>query len=77
MTNKRPRIPLDGHYSCSEAAQLLGVDRRTIYRWRELGYIRTKEHLYTSLPFIEGREILKVYDVCTWQKKKARPSRAA
>lgn len=69
MTNTRPRVALDGQYSMTEAAALLKVDRKTIYRWRTSGYIKTKIHRYTKLPFLEGREILKVFDVYDYQKK--------
>jgi len=72
MTHTRPRVALDGHYSITEAAGLLGIDRKTLYRWRQLGYIKTKQHRFTKLPFVDGREILKVYDVFDWQKKNAR-----
>ena len=62
MTTSRPRVVLDGQYSMSDAARILGVDRKTIYRWRACGYMVTKKHRYTSRPFVLGREILKMYD---------------
>ena len=64
MTTNRPRVSLDGHYCMTEAAALLGVDRKTIYRWRKIGYLKTKKHRFNNRPFILGRDILKLYDLC-------------
>ena len=47
----------------TEAATLLGVDRKTIYRWRKCGYLKTKIHRFNRRPFILGREILKLYEL--------------
>jgi len=44
----RPHVALDGHYSITEAAILLGKSRRTLYRWcpqdiiNENGLFQTK-----------------------------------
>lgn len=40
MTNERPNVSPASRYCESEAARLLGVDRRTVARWRESGQIR-------------------------------------
>ena len=40
MTNERPKVSPSSRYCESEAARLLGVNRRTIARWRESGQIR-------------------------------------
>lgn len=48
----------------TEAAALLGVNRKTIYRWRECGYLKTKIRRINKLPYVEGREILKIFDLC-------------
>lgn len=58
----RPRIPLDGHYTFVEAAALLGKDRRTIYRWRKMGYLPETRSRLMSKGFILGKHILKAYD---------------
>ena len=55
---------LDGHYSVTEAAAILGVDRKTIYRYRQNGYMKEKHHRYNKRPFVTGREILKIFDAC-------------
>lgn len=62
MTNNRPHVALDGQYSMTEAAALLKVSRRTIYRWKDCGYLKTKKHRYNNRPFILGRDILRIYD---------------
>ena len=64
MTTSRPHVTLDGRYSMTEAAVLLGVNRKTIYRWRECGYLKTKIRRINKLPYVEGREILKIFDLC-------------
>lgn len=64
MVNSKPRVALDGQYSMSEAASLLGVNRKTIYRWRKCGYLKTKMHRYNKRPFIVGREIVKLFELC-------------
>lgn len=63
MTNIRPRVALDGHYSMAETASLLEVDPSTVYRWRRSGYMKTHHYRHSKLPFIFGREILKIFDV--------------
>lgn len=63
MTNSRPRIALNDTFNFQEAADLLGVDRRTIYRWRRMGYIKvTKPRKVNKREYILGKELLKVYD---------------
>jgi len=64
MTNTRPNVALDGRYSMVETAALLGVDRRTIYRWRKSGYLKQKRRRFNNRPFITGREIIKIFEVC-------------
>ena len=63
MTTRRPRVALDGHYSMAETASILDVDRKTIYRWRQLGYLRTRHYRHNKLPFVLGREIVRLYDI--------------
>lgn len=63
MTNTRPRVAQDGRYNYEEAATLLGVDRRTIYRWRKLGYLaETKSRIIKGKSYILGKHILRVWD---------------
>lgn len=62
MTSSRPRVALDGQYTMTDAARILGVDRKTIWRWRECGYMKSRTHRHNRRPFVLGREILKMYD---------------
>lgn len=63
MTNTRPRVALDGQYSFTEAAAILGVDRKTIYRWRRLGYLpETKPRRVNRRSYILGKYIVRVFD---------------
>lgn len=62
MVTTRPRVALDGQYTMTEAARLLGVDRKTIWRWRDCGYMKDHKHRHNSRSFVLGREILKMYD---------------
>ena len=63
MINTRPRISLTDTFNFQEAADLLGVSRRTIYRWRQMGYIKvTKPRRVNRREYILGKELLKVYD---------------
>ena len=66
MTNKRPHVTMDGRYSFAEAAAILGVDRKTIYRWRKMGYLpETAPRKVNKRPVILGKHILRVFDaVC-------------
>ena len=58
----RPHVALDGMYSITEAAVLLGKDRTTLYRWKKIGFLKVKRHRFNKMPFILGREILRIYD---------------
>lgn len=63
MTNTRPHVALEGHYSFEEAAVLLGVDRRTIYRWRKMGYLpETKPRRVNRRSYILGKHIARAFD---------------
>lgn len=64
MTNSRPHVALDGQYSMTEAAAILKVDPKTIYRWRQSGYLKTKQHRHNKRPFVLGRDILRIFDAC-------------
>lgn len=59
----RPHIVLDAHYSFADAAEILGKDRRTIYRWRKLGYLpETKSRKYNRKSYILGKHILRAFE---------------
>ena len=63
MTNTRPKVAADGHYSFTETAMLLGVDRKTIYRWRKLGYLpETRSRRFNRHSYVLGKHILIAFD---------------
>lgn len=64
MVNTRPSVRLTDQFSMVETANVLGVDRKTIYRWRKCGYLKTKHCRHGNREYILGSEILKIYDVC-------------
>jgi excisionase family DNA binding protein len=65
MTSTRPNVALDGHYSISEAASLLGVHRKTIYRWIGNGYMKKRSYRHSRRPFVVGTEIIKIFNACS------------
>lgn len=59
----RPKVVLDGHYSFADAAELLGKDPKTIYRWRKLGYLpETKSRKFNRKSYILGKHILRAFE---------------
>lgn len=66
MTHVRPKVSPEGRYSFAEAAEILEVDPKTIYRWRKLGYLpQTAPRKVNRRPCILGKHILRVFDaVC-------------
>ena len=63
MTNTRPHVAQDGRYSFAEAASLLGVDRKTIYRWRKLGYLpETRPRRINGRSSILGKHIIRAFE---------------
>ena len=61
---ERPKVCLDGHYSMTETAELLNKDRRTIYRWRKIGFLKTKKYRHCNREYVLGREINRLFGVC-------------
>ncbi len=63
MTNERPNVSPAARYCESEAARLLGVDRRTVARWRESGQIRPVlgMGIRSGRVYYKGTEIERVW----------------
>lgn len=61
MTNVLPKIARDGFYSTADAAHLLEVDRKTIYRWKQAGYIKAKRNKRNNRDYFMGYELMKVF----------------
>lgn len=63
MTHLRPKVSPEGRYSFAEAAALLEVDPKTIYRWRKQGYLpETAPRRVNRRACILGKHILRVFD---------------
>lgn len=63
MTNTRPNIRPNDTFLFTEVATLLGVDRKTIYRWRKLGYLPvTRPRMVNRRSYVLGKHILRVWD---------------
>ena len=63
MTNTRPNVRPNDTFLFTEAAKLLGVDRKTIYRWRKLGYLPvTRPRMVNHRCYVLGKHILRVWD---------------
>lgn len=63
MTTERPRVSPAGRYTQAQAARLLGVDRRTVMRWRDSGHIRSLDlqGCSSGRVYYKGSEILKAW----------------
>ena len=59
MNIEKPQISPTGKYSTAQAAQILGVDRRTILRWHKSGMLRGT--YYGSKKYYKGVELIRAY----------------
>lgn len=57
MVNVPPNVPDEGRYSIGEAAIILGINRSTLLRHSELGYIKFGVRRNNARKFYVGREI--------------------
>lgn len=62
MTPERPNVSPASRYNESEAARILGVNRRTIARWRESGQIRpTAMGIKSGRVYYKGSELQRAW----------------
>ncbi len=62
MTPHKPNINPAGRYTISETSSLLGVNRRTVMRWRDNGTIRQLLHgVKSGRVYFQGAEIIKAW----------------
>ena len=61
ITSTRPDVPLDKQCSIAEAADLLGVRPKTVYRWIAKGLVKARKKRVNNAQFIYGREIIRVW----------------
>lgn len=62
MSGARPDIDPRGRYNESDAARLLGVNRCTLYRWRQAGIISPRPQKHTGRPRYVGADLLELFD---------------
>ncbi len=62
MVPIKPQCEPQGRYTQKEAAALLGVNRHTIKRWEESGYIRFQIRKAGRTKFTTGQQILKCWE---------------
>lgn len=57
ITSEEPKVAINKRYSISEAACLLGIDRKTLRKYTAAGYIRCGIHKYNMKKFYTGYDI--------------------
>lgn len=62
MVSTKPVCDPDGRYTQKEAAALLGVDRHTVKRYEDDGYIKFKIRKAGRRKVTTGQQILKCWD---------------
>lgn len=62
MTTSRPNVDPDGLYNQREAAAALGVERHTIKRYEENGYIKFRVRKAGRGKVTTGKEICKCWE---------------
>lgn len=61
MTSTEPKVSDSGWYDTGQTALALGVDRRTIARHTEKGYIKCKVRKCNNRRVYSGREIKRYW----------------
>jgi len=62
MTTECPLVNPFGHYSKTQTATILSVDRKTIYRYCRDGKLYLHYNKITSKNYILGKDILKLWE---------------
>ena len=62
MVTIKPVCNPDGRYSQREAAELLGVERHTIRRYEQNGYLKFGVRKAGRAKFTTGRQIIKCWE---------------
>ena len=63
MVNEEPKVSPNGRYNLSEAAKMLGVGRKTLYRYKETGKLAINYRKCNNLPYIKGSDITKCWQM--------------
>jgi len=72
MINVIPKIARDGFYSTADAAELLAVDPRTIYRWKKAGYLKAKKNWRNGRDYFMGYDLIRVMGFTPSARKMSR-----
>lgn len=61
MTAIEPQVSLTGRYSIGEASAILGINRGTLRRYTDAGYIKCGFRRVSARRFYLGSEILRFW----------------
>lgn len=61
MTTEMPQLSPNARLNTSQASRALGVDRSTLRRWEERGYIRARFNRDTGRAYWRGEDIVKLW----------------
>lgn len=61
MTALEPEVSLTGRYSIGEASKILGINRSTLRRYTNAGYIKCGFRRESARRFYLGSEILRFW----------------
>lgn len=61
LTCTEPNVAPTGRYSTMETSRVLGIDRKTLQRYADKGYIRRRHRAKTFRPFYLGQDILSFW----------------
>ena len=62
VTSLPEKVDLNGYYTQTQAAKLLGVSYFSVHRWISYKLIETVMSRRTSVPLIKGKEIVRFYN---------------
>lgn len=62
MINTRPNVDPEGRYNQKETAEILCIDRSTVKRYEENGYILFKVRKAGKHKITTGKQILKCWE---------------
>ena len=61
MVTEQPQVNPAGRYSVNQTVELLGISRRTLYRYTEAGRIKCGYRKADMKRFYRGSEIIKCW----------------
>ena len=61
MVNEKPHVGLQAKYNVTQAAQSLGISRKTLTRYTKDGKIKAVINKCNNRPMYYGREIIRLW----------------